>query len=429
MKKQIKTYVLLPAFAVLLVATLPAFAGRMFYVSANGTSAAPYDTWAKATADLSVAVTAAHQAISEGLTTSAKVVVTNGTYKIPETLQDGIEISQAIEIVSVNGPGVTILDSPRDENSSRHRHFTIKHKDGVLSGFTLTGGCAKNDSVVAYASVLSMSAGTVTNCVIKSLSKTNTKSQIMSLSGTAHLTDCEIDASEFGQEGITIEMWLAGGLVLTGESLVDRCRIYGMKSLCRSDSEPTGGAVILNSAKAEIRNSLIYGCSMENWKNIVDCGVIQIGAEGGKIVNCTIVNNTVEGHGVVKFYGSNGAMTNTIVTASFLLDGVRKANGIYAASEGATIAYSCADSFEGVAGGVDVMCKQLTPIFNGSDNSMGLPEYSLKKSFANLLPGIKFDWMKGTTDLSGNPRIIDKIPEMGCYENTLVSKGLCVIVR
>lgn len=94
----------------------------------------------------------------------ATVIVTNGTYIIDAPF---IALPSKITIRSVEGPARTILDSLPGNTSICHRHFTISHDEAVVSGFTLTNGWANYSQIGLFAPSVSMSAGLLTNCVIR----------------------------------------------------------------------------------------------------------------------------------------------------------------------------------------------------------------------------------------------------------------------
>ena len=105
----------------------------------------PYDTWAKAAHDIQTAVNAA----GAGET----VWVTNGTY----VLSAQISLSKDVTVKSVNGPAVTIVDG-----NDTVRGFQVTAAGAVVDGFTVQNGYNINQ-----AGGMRLTAGMVTNCVIR----------------------------------------------------------------------------------------------------------------------------------------------------------------------------------------------------------------------------------------------------------------------
>jgi hypothetical protein len=77
-----------------------------YYVSTNGTPTYPFDTWAKATTNLQLAVLVAEQAYGPG--TNCVVLVTNGTYTMPTYGYYGYQVLTATNIVSISGDGTNV---------------------------------------------------------------------------------------------------------------------------------------------------------------------------------------------------------------------------------------------------------------------------------------------------------------------------------
>ena len=94
------------------------------YVDVNGSNPTPpYSSWNTASTTIQDAVIAA----SEGDT----ILVTNGVYR----LTSEIVVDKTIEIRSVNGPDVTIVDG-----QTYSRVFNLGESSATLSGFKITKG-------------------------------------------------------------------------------------------------------------------------------------------------------------------------------------------------------------------------------------------------------------------------------------------------
>lgn len=77
-----------------------------YYVSTNGTPTYPFDTWAKATTNLQLAVLVAEQAYGPG--TNCVVLVTNGTYTTPTYGYYGYRTQTNPVITSMSGNGTIV---------------------------------------------------------------------------------------------------------------------------------------------------------------------------------------------------------------------------------------------------------------------------------------------------------------------------------
>ncbi len=117
------------------------------YVSPDATPSSPYDAWTNAFNDIQSAIDYA----SDGDT----ILVTNGTYSM--TAQ--IDVNKGVTLQSVNGPEVTTVT----RESGNIRIFNITHADARVAGFTISNGYQPTG---AHGANISMSAGTVSNCVV-----------------------------------------------------------------------------------------------------------------------------------------------------------------------------------------------------------------------------------------------------------------------
>ena len=54
-------------------------------------------------------------------------------------------------------------------------------------------------------------------------------------------------------------------------------------------------------------------------------------------------------------------------------------------------------------------------------------DYALATGSPAINSGLKFDWMDTASDLSGSPRIVSRVPDMGCYESK--PSHFCIRIR
>ncbi len=218
------------------------------YVDAdNPVPAYPYSSWQTAATNIQDAVDAASGSGVAG----ARVIVTNGVYDTGCRVTPGytstnrLVITNNIEVSSVNGPKVTIIDG---SNSVRGVYMS----DGQLTGFTIRNGRTLGSGDYDYDQSggginLYGGNGTVNDCII-----------------------CGNSASECG-----------GG---TCFGTLNRCTIVG------NISGDTGGG--------------IYDGTLNNCVIIDNKAHSGGGCDSGTLNNCTIVGNTAESEGGGVFFST-----------------------------------------------------------------------------------------------------------------------------
>ncbi len=200
-----------------------------------------------------------------------------------------------------------------------------------------------------------------------------------------------------------------GGIYINSGTLVENCTIVSNRSYntypFRNDS-PGGGGVYINGGT--LRNSLIHGNRALNEGG----GIV---ADNGDIESVTVSGNysdsplDVTGLGV--HLSGNASLVNAIVFGNR-----RYADGkdVSMNETGGTVTYSC-----------------IMPLRSGTGNT------DIEPQFANaaagdfrLLPGSpaidsadELAWMASATDLDGNPRIRNAVPDMGAYESEPLDEG------
>jgi hypothetical protein len=263
------------------------------YVSTNGGNVAPYATWADATTNINEAVGMA--------LAGCTIWVSNGSYRVTNQLN----MFSGFALRGVNGPDVTTLW--RDASFGSFRLFDIRDANALICGLTLTNG-------ISQGAALSMSAGTVSNCIITKCSAATYGEADVYVTGGL-LTGCvfsnnvghagAVRVSGGVMEDCTVVTntgagggW-AGGLYLSAGT-TRRCRIIRNKS----NGNWVGGVYF---SGGRLENSLICGNSgNSSYGN-------GIKMEGGILVNCTVANNLPSLSAGSGIYQSGGAITNCIV--------------------------------------------------------------------------------------------------------------------
>lgn len=374
------------------------------YVSTNESATAtyPYDTWEKATHDLNAALA----------TGAAEIEVGDGTYV---NTNKYYVLDRAVKVYSSNGPKRTVLQAM----SSKGGQFWLTHADATLSGFTLKDARA-NDWLKA--SALRMTAGLVTNCVITGTLGNNYNS-ICTLEGGAKAVDCEFDATGFnggsGYDSSWAMVWLSGNAVL------DRCSVHGWvtsQQLKFAEGSFIKAAVVLNSANAVLRNSLVYGnkhgtSGSTPSPDLSGGGIILL---NGTIENCTVVDNFSAGYGGgIYAQNTTGKILNCIVWGNE--NKYAFGTDIFAPKlAAANVDYVCSGDIgdtASISNGVGTACTSLDPKFSGEAPN---PYALTQSSVACVDKGGETvaSQVEGATDLAGNPRLDWKngIVDIGCYE-------------
>ena len=367
------------------------------YMSTDGSSTFPYDSWEKATPSLQAALDVGSRTIK----------VSAGTYEIPAPV---IGISRAVTLESVEGPEKTTFVS-LGGTTCDHRNLNVSASDDiVISGFTFTDGYAANYNWTAS---IDMAAGTLTNCVFKDIRRVS-RSAACYFYGTAKVVDCVFDG-----HGMT---WsndsnTQSGVRIEGSAVLDRCEIFAFKIENNSDSTGYDGEspVRIASATAVLRNSYVHHCTngVPTKANVKNRG--PVGLVNGRIENCTIVDNVCAGYGG-GVWAIGGTVVNSIVWGNVAgLAG----NDVYVRS-GTTpsFLYSCASDFEAGAAIAGEGCTSRAPNFDEDDSCRLTP-----LSTACLDTGMALDWMTADSlDKDCMPRVVvngavaETGVDMGCFE-------------
>ena len=130
---------------------------------------------------------------------------------------------------------------------------------------------------------------------------------------------------------------------------------------------------------------------------------------GGRVVNCTVVKNKATGDGG-GIYNDGGFVTNSVFWSNrsrYFYD----SNGVPNDVDGTTtnaIFYSCASNLvAGVQSNVTAY-----PKFKNVEQD----NFRLDFGSPCVNSGYTFDWMETAKDLDGQPRIRQRVVEMGAYE-------------
>lgn len=213
------------------------------------------------------------------------------------------------------------------------------------------------------------------------------------------MVDCLIEDNEGGSSSFEV-----GGLRLSGGDVwntIIRNNIYG------TAASGTAGGVGL-SGSGRLVNTLVTANDG-----------IGIAQSGGSIVNSTVVRNSLAG-----INQTDGSVTNTIIYFN-------NQGGDNLIGGGTHYRYSCAPELEDVFG--DTGNINLDPMFEDPGSGYGTTavhgNYILSRRSPCIETGVFLDWLVGTTDLAGGPRILDNVPDIGAYETEKPIAGTLFMVR
>jgi hypothetical protein len=362
------------------------------YVSTNGTRVAPYLSMETAAASIQDALAVVNWAPGGAHTI---VAVTTGVYIV------GAQITLATNY-TIRGMGVV---SNVVVQGSASRLFYITSPGVTLSGLTIKGG--SEPSHLSWGGGINMTAGLVSNCIVRDCSAGGAGGGIYLNGGTVTHCTFATNLSVEWQHG-------KGGGAFIQAGLVENCFF----DRNRTTSWLGGGGVYV--AGGLVRNCLIAGNTADCSQNTESDGGGAYVA-GGRMENCTLAGNWAEdaGGGLVS---AGGGVTNCIAfanTASATGTGTGKQN-----IEGSTalVGYSCSpDLTNGVNGNVEA-----DPQFI----SAAAGDYRLDRLSPCIEKGTLLSWtVPGAPDLDGRPRLQGVRPDMGAYEADAPRRGVLLQIR
>ena len=387
-----------------LEASTPAIAvPQICYVSTTGGHVPPFATWADASTNVADAVAF----------NPKTVLVTNGTYAVGS---DSIVITTDLELRSVNGPDVTILDA-----KGICRNIWLTGAEAVCDGFRLVRGKGDEGQKSIFARV---EGGTLSHCILTNGVSTYRDSAIIVRNG-GRMVDCVVDTRSMGGNADCERYWAT---VVQSGGVIERCVIQNHNYYNQ------GGAGLTHSAVYVEGNGIFRNCLVKDCKSTQAAtkdsayrtAVIVTGS--GTVENCTIVNSRgcLAGAGITISGDANArpVIRNNIFWGNVATDGSANADVRDISSPSAPrVTYSCSPDLTAGEGNLT-----RDPLFLGARARDGRSPYELKGNSPLLNAGLLLDWMTDATDLAGAPRVAGRRPAMGCFES-LYGGGTTIILK
>lgn len=327
-----------------------------------------------------------------------------------------------------NGAATTILDNKGEQGNSVL--LIDSCNDLTLSGLTFTGGCYSNASTrqAGGVEIRRSTDVTVSSCIVSNNTVLflNGNSGIgpggMRIEGSTGVlvTDCEIAgniisnnlSASYGSDAYGGGLWLYGGFVDVVNTRIENNAVQARGKACGGGLNSEGGAA--KTAGFYLRNCLIAD-------NFVDG--LYSGANGGggyfrsgyiTLDNCTIATNIHSGVGT---FNAAIILNNCIVygNGDDLYD--RTVNCVTLNSVLLT---------PGETGYLATSTNVINdnPQFRNAANG----DFRLSETSPAKDKGVLLSWMtQGAIDLAGLPRVINSLPDLGCFEVQLPSGTVVVI--
>ncbi len=366
---------------------------QVCYVSKEGKGIAPYMTWENAATNL-------HDAVELNPKT---VFVSNGLYKISRE----ICIQSDLELRSVNGPEVTIIDA---QGYCRDLWMTDQAEGAVVDGFSLWRGAGNWDTKSNYARV---EAGLLSHCILSNCATSVYRDSAVLVKTKGRMVDCVVDNFAMGGNADCVHFY---GTVVQSGGVIERCTIQRYNYTTQGGAGNTHGAVHVEGTGI-FRNCLVKDCvTTQSTTGDAKRGAVLV-SDQGVVENCTIVNSTSgqPGAGLTIISGTP-TVRNCIVWGAKLGDGTATtAVRDLGSPDAPRLTYSCAPELttgEGNTTGDPKLGRRRNAYMPGSGSSC-------------INAGLTLDWMdENAVDLGGNPRKTNGNPDMGCYETPLRGTGL-----
>ncbi len=393
------------------------------YVSTNGAAIYPYNSWERATPSPNAALGSIKDAILQASATGGSIWVSNGTFNVNAELV----LNAPIALRSTGGPETTTLQR---SGATQFRVLDLSQASALVEGFTIRNGFSALDGDEQGGGGVRMTAGTVRQCILESNTRQPGSNQGRGggIYMTGGLLTNSVVRNNFAQGGY-FNHGYGGGVYASGSSQIRDCRIVNntLRGLYDGSygGDAYGGGLYMTGTPL-VRNILVASNIVRRALNPQWGGTIERGGGvwigGGTLVNATVADN-MGYHGTVAAGGAGGGVfqaggtvRNTIV---YFNTSASANDDLYVG--GGTRDHSCAP---GLTAGVDGNLSA-DPLF---ENRLAL-DYRLKTHSPCVEVGADEAWMSGATDLSGQPRILNKHVDLGAFETLVPPAGTVLFLR
>ena len=199
------------------------------------------------------------------------------------------------------------------------------------------------------------------------------------------------------------------GVRMTGGRL-ENCRISACTNLVPQRA-CTSGFAGFSISGGEARNVLVENCRTLDDKSASSVGLC---VDGGTVINATVVGNSAVNGATAGFYQTAGAVTNTLVWAN-VSEGETP---IYLTQTGGALSHCCVNGLPAAKDADGNFAAD--PVFKKDT-------WTLSGASPCVNAGVNAEWMAEATDLAGDPRILNKTVDIGCYENP--KRGLMILFK
>ena len=206
-----------------------------------------------------------------------------------------------------------------------------------------------------------------------------------------------------------------------GGALCDRDVSLSQCIIADNHADEYGGGVLCNNG------GVLYNCTMQD--NTAGQGGAVYFNSAGLALNCLLVRNTAETTGGAVYFNAGGECQSCTIAGN---SAGTAGGGIYlfaaASSNLNNIIYgntaASAANCSLLAGRLGYSCTEPLPaaLYSSGGNISNMPQFASATDFHVLAgspcidTGTNLPWMAGATDLDGNPRVVDGLVDMGCYE-------------